>query len=293
MTREVTTVNRTEDQINDYYEDLTVFINEKSGLEAVSPKQVQMVWRLSKVFEASQRSNKSGDLTIGGKYADRRENPRCCTAKRTDGEPCRRYAVKGSTVCRVHGGAAKQTVNKARIRLQNASFQMAQQLLNMATDENVSDAVKLKAITEALDRGGLAVKSTVDVDISIKPYESIFEQMEGGSRAAHRGEEPQTPALVAAGHDAIDVQIVEDDLDGDNPADLGRTIHPITPDGYESSSVFDSAPSPMHREPPAEGLMSMDEAVAAMAEMRRQSAAGSTRIHRAQRALPPGKSARG
>lgn len=30
-----------------------------------------------------------------------------CTAHRTDGEPCKAWAIKGATVCRVHGGSRK------------------------------------------------------------------------------------------------------------------------------------------------------------------------------------------
>lgn len=33
---------------------------------------------------------------------------RRCSARRTNGEPCRAFAIVGGTVCRAHGGAAPQ-----------------------------------------------------------------------------------------------------------------------------------------------------------------------------------------
>jgi hypothetical protein len=72
--------------------------------------------------------------------------------------------------------------NAARARLSNAADRLAQELLRMATDDNVSDSVKLAAIRDALDRGGLSVKQ--EVELTARSYEQIFEGMsvETGSR---------------------------------------------------------------------------------------------------------------
>ena len=46
-----------------------------------------------------------------------------------------------------------------------ASDRLARQLLNMTTDPNVADPVKLAAIKDTLDRSGLAAKTAVSVEV--------------------------------------------------------------------------------------------------------------------------------
>ena len=43
---------------------------------------------------------------------------RKCTAHRTNGEPCGAYAIRGGTVCRVHGGSIPSVKAKAQERLE-------------------------------------------------------------------------------------------------------------------------------------------------------------------------------
>lgn len=213
---------------------------------------------------------------------------RQCTGHKKNGERCKNAAILGGTVCKFHGGAAKHVRNAARIRLANAADRMARELLKMATDDNVSDSVKLAAIRDALDRGGISVKA--EIEVTAKPYESIFEQLSGGSREAHRNglgiEDDTTPALVVAQHQPIDAQIV-DDLDGDDTIDLGDYARTITPDDYESGSAFDSERFGPISAPPTDGLMSLADANAEVRRLQSEAA----RAMRGQRALPPGSSA--
>jgi len=218
-----------------------------------------------------------------------------CTAHRKNGEQCRKFAIAGSNVCRTHGGAAKQVRQAARVRLANAADRMARELLKMATDDDVSDSVKLAAIRDALDRGGISVKA--EIEVTAKPYESIFEKLEGGSREAHRSGSPppaladHTHQLPTANREPIDAQIV-DDLDDDGTIDLGHYARPNTPESYESGSVFDSERFGPASAPPADGLMSMEDANAEIRRLRTQAATNSARVRTAQRALPPGRSDR-
>jgi hypothetical protein len=112
---------------------------------------------------------------------------RRCRAHRKNGEQCKNASVLGSTICRYHGGAAKHVKQAARARLENATDMMAKALLGMAIDPNVSDAVKLSAIKDALDRGGLKAPSEVVLSPGQQAgFEEIFDDIATGSRIESR-----------------------------------------------------------------------------------------------------------
>ena len=118
-------------------------------------------------------------------------SPRRCKAHSSrTGEPCKLPPVKGSNVCRSHGGAAPQVKRKARQRIEEAADRMARELLKMATDDNVADSVKLAAIRDALDRAGLAARTAVSVEVGPpKPWEQIMyglTEIESASRSEFR-----------------------------------------------------------------------------------------------------------
>jgi hypothetical protein len=144
---------------------------------------------------------------------------------------------------------------------------MAKELLKMASDDTISDATKLKAITEALDRGGVAAKA--EVEVTARAYETVFESMEmGGSRAAFRGE-PESKAIEADDdpHTALAID------DPDWPLDVEVIdSEPMTADDREHGCAGYSAaqPSPFApATPPGTALMTIDDAVAAQGQMRR------------------------
>ena len=57
----------------------------------------------------------------------------------------------------------------------------------MATNDNVADSVKLAVIRDALDRAGLAAKNAVEAEVGPpKPYETMLDSIEAGSRAEYR-----------------------------------------------------------------------------------------------------------
>jgi hypothetical protein len=147
-----------------------------------------------------------------------------CTAHRKNGDQCKRAAITGGRVCTHHGGSAPAVKAKARQRIEDAADRMARELLKMAVDENVSEAVKLAAIRDALDRAGLAAPKAVDVAIAPKPWEQIFDDIGGGSRAesrARRGmpdddlNEWHAPALIGSSdaHAIVDAELAESEPD--------------------------------------------------------------------------------
>ena len=57
---------------------------------------------------------------------------------------------------------------------------MAKGLLEMANDKTIPEGVRLTAIRDALDRGGLNAKQ--EITVSQKPYEVVLDQIQGGPR---------------------------------------------------------------------------------------------------------------
>jgi hypothetical protein len=114
----------------------------------------------------------------------------CAPSSRLPPRPRPSPARRGTNVCDFHGAKAPQVKRKARERLEEASDTLARELLRMATDPKVSESVRLSAIKDALDRGGISAKTAVEVEVGPpKPYEQILDGLdviESGSRAEFR-----------------------------------------------------------------------------------------------------------
>lgn len=109
---------------------------------------------------------------------------RRCVAHKGNGDRCLKAAIKGATVCRTHGGATRHVRNAARVRLENAADLMAKKLLGIAISGE-SEAVRLNAIRDALDRAGLKAPSEVVLSQGeMKPYETVFESIGGDPAVA-------------------------------------------------------------------------------------------------------------
>ncbi|WP_310779159.1 hypothetical protein [Mycobacterium sp. Z3061] len=224
---------------------------------------------------------------------DRGNPARRCTAHRGNGDRCRKWAIRGGTVCATHGGRAKQVREKAQRRLSEAADRMAKALLGMATDANVSETVRLAAIRDALSRAGVTEKQAIEVEVGpSKPYEAILERLaSGGSRAEWRRSQgfpdDTPPALAAADPDAVvDAEIVTE-------SDQQTYAHPMTPvtDDWQPDEPLGSSFDPLGRsDSPPDELLTLNEAVIRAAAMNSMATAGHARLHRPQRALPPGRS---
>ncbi len=104
-----------------------------------------------------------------------------CTATNAEGEPCRAYAIRGSNVCYVHGGAAPQVKRAAAVRLVMASDWLIEELLTIARSSD-DEKVKLAAINSALDRAGLGTRQTVELETVSKPLTPYEQTMRDAMR---------------------------------------------------------------------------------------------------------------
>lgn len=174
---------------------------------------------------------------------------RICSAHRTNGEPCRKTALRGTQppLCVSHGAGAPAVRRKARIRLEMAADRMAKELLGIATNSDAPPAVKLAAIRDALDRAGLSAKTAVDINVGPTPaFETILADMvSGGSRAesrARRGvqdeaSDPQNDWIAEELH-IIDAEVIEEDNKPTPPTPAPAQPTP-TPQPESGSGLMD------------------------------------------------------
>lgn len=101
--------------------------------------------------ERHKNANRENALT----YEQRLNHPRRCAARRQrDGKPCGRFAIRGGTVCRLHGGATRHVQRKAQEGLAFAKAIMLERAVRgIAPDPSVSPADKRLAKAVAKHAG--------------------------------------------------------------------------------------------------------------------------------------------
>lgn len=186
---------------------------------------------------------------------------------------------------------------------------MARALLKMATDEDTPEHVKLKAITEALDRAGVNAKTSVEVAVSAKPYEQMLEgmaqQLEITSRSAYRrsmgtddntDDESDPLADLTAQDEARAQAAAQRDVDiarriranhyQDDSGILDVSVVDVNDDD-QPITPGDPGRRPGGQAPRDDQPMTLPDAAERVAEIRRAAV-----IRPARRALPPGRSTR-
>lgn len=148
---------------------------------------------------------------------------RRCHVTKKDGEQCGKVAMDGQRVCGTHGGRAPQAKATARRRLDEAADRMARLLLGIAESAE-SEAVKLAAVRDALDRAGLKPPTQVEVGPKQpEPWEQLLGDVAHVTKAQHeamkRGEPlPPSPLPPAPEPlEVVDAEIVEDGPEHDAP----------------------------------------------------------------------------
>jgi HEAT repeat protein len=90
---------------------------------------------------------------------------RKCRAKRSNGEPCKRWAIVGGSVCMTHGGSAPQVRKAAEERLR-ALIDPAIDAIEKRISDDENPAVQLSAAKDLLDRTGFKPKEVVEQTIT-------------------------------------------------------------------------------------------------------------------------------
>lgn len=212
----------------------------------------------------------------------------CSARSVTTGQRCKRWAIRGGTVCPKHGGSAPQVVAAAKKRLQAMADAAAGRLGHFAFDDGVAENTALAATNSILDRAGLSPKQAVEVEIGLKPWEQVLQGVAGVARVSQadsrraRGlpvdDETPMPALEPVTADTvIDAEVVDENPDAPSayptPAPSGTHKPPWRRPPYGPGA--DEPIIPPTGSPASKALVTIEEAEAA--ERQRQYAEAARR----------------
>ncbi|MDJ0393515.1 hypothetical protein QMK17_09240 [Rhodococcus sp. G-MC3] len=171
------------------------------------------------------------------KISTRVENPAVtCTARRTDGQPCGNYAVKGSTVCKNHGGFAPHTRLAASQRMVEMRLKAIGVVDGMLDDQALEPAIRLRAAQIVLDRTGMGPTSKVEHELEVKPYEQLLVVRD---LAVPDEPEPQ--------YEIIDAEVVPtapDGRPGFDPSHVWKPEQTEQPAEHHNVVAFPTRPGP-------------------------------------------------
>lgn len=124
---------------------------------------------------------------------------RCTGLRKSDGERCERWSLRGTTVCKKHGAQlpsvqehAAAVVESARLRLFGLADDAVEVMYELI-QPGTSDAIRLKAAENILNRSGIkdAIEINVEVNHNEDPSESIFKQLTIMRERAKKKEEEE------------------------------------------------------------------------------------------------------
>ena len=87
---------------------------------------------------------------------------KCSATSKSTGESCKRHAIAGGTVCRVHGGAAPQVRKAAALRLA-ALVDPAIGVISRALKDKKQPKIAFDAARDVLDRNALKSPDQVEI----------------------------------------------------------------------------------------------------------------------------------
>lgn len=103
------------------------------------------------------------------------DDTRRCTAKaKQTGKRCKRAAILGGTVCKIHGGGAPAVKNAAKQRLLDAADPAAKRLVELLDSDD--ERIRLGAIRDLLDRAGLKPPTEIKGEVTIESAVAVVEE---------------------------------------------------------------------------------------------------------------------
>jgi hypothetical protein len=109
-----------------------------------------------------------------------------CVGHNRDGSPCGSWALTGTSVCRMHGGAAPQVKRKAEERIRelvNPALALIAEILETGRAEDLPASVSLTAARDILDRAGFGATHRLDAriegDIHVREISELDRRIEG------------------------------------------------------------------------------------------------------------------
>lgn len=149
-----------------------------------------------------------------------------CVAIKRDGVRCGRWSLRGHVKCIKHIGKAQQNfptvqaridavIESARMRLIDSTDLAVDGLIEMMSDRNTADQVRLKAMTEVLDRAGIrgGYEVTVEVEEKVDPAETLAKRLTVLKDRAEKAAEAKRYISGADVEDIVDADVIEDDSD--------------------------------------------------------------------------------
>ena len=105
----------------------------------------------------------------------RRHERRKCSARTTKGNPCKRWAIRGGTVCATHGGRSPQVKRKAKERLEEE--RVRRKIGQALAAENVPFEDPLEGLMTEVARSGMAVRAYEELvrDLEAQPVVRILD----------------------------------------------------------------------------------------------------------------------
>lgn len=140
---------------------------------------------------------------------------RCTANASTTGERCKRWSIRGTTVCAKHGGQLPSVIEHSNAVVESARMNlmgMAEEAVDVIRElmqAGTAEAVRLKAAENVLNRSGIkeALEIKVEVDQKASPSESILQSLQ----TMRERFEKEKAEKAAAEEEILDAEEVSDE----------------------------------------------------------------------------------